>query len=297
MTRDEHDDPIYDLLSELDPIGHDAPPAVGSPRFITIKENAMQTITNPASTTEYRPVTAVPGRGRGPRRRYSRALLGAAAATVALVAGTIIVVDPAGAPSAEALVLEAADNLARYDALRATLVRDHVDGSLIEGTAEVDGQSIRTELVEIGADGQILSSEGITVIGDTIWTDDNGEIFEQPTGPNDRLTPFHEASRAVITAALAGTDVERLGSETIRETTSQRYRIVQTAVSRAALNELTPFELAWFELEYPDAVTQIDVWIADDVIHQITVVDPSYGTTTTTFYDFGANIDITPPQD
>ena len=99
----------------------------------------------------------------------------------------------------------------------------------------------------------------------------------------------------MITAALQGTDVEPLGTETIRDTTSERYRIVQTDESRTALNELTPFELAWFELESPDAVTQIDVWIADDIIQQITIVDPSYGTTTTTFYDFGADINIQPP--
>ncbi len=253
----------------------------------------MNTITRPESTTEYQPAVTPPRVPNDKRRRY--AFLGAAAAGLALVAGAVLVVDPGGAPSAEALVLDAADNLARYDSLRATLVREQVDGSHYEGSAEFDGPSVRTEFVETAPDGEVLYTEGITVIGDTIWSEQNGEIFEEQTGPNDRLTPFPEASEAVITAALEGAEVEALGIDEVRGKDAERYRIVQTDESHAALNRLTPFELAWFELESPDAVTQIDVWIADDLIQQITVVDPSYGTTTTTFYDFGADIEIQPP--
>ena len=298
MTRHldhNHDDPIYDLLSELDPISHDAPPAEGSPRFIAIKENVMQTIARPESTTEHRPVEPLKSSRPHSGRRPSRALLGVAAAGIALLAGAIIVVDPGGSPSAEALVLDAADNLAQYDSLRVDLARDLVDGSTYEGTGEFDGQSVHTEFVETDAAGEFVYTEGITVIGDTIWTDNNGEIFEEATGPNDKLTPFPDASRAVITAALDGADVEQLGTDTIRGSEAERFQIELTDQSHAALNRLTPFELAWFELETPDAVTQIDVWIADDIIQQITVVDPSYGTTTTTFYDFGADIDIQAP--
>lgn len=235
MTRhdlDNHDDPIFNRLSGLDPVGHDAPPAAGSPRFNDIKENAMQMITRPDITTEYQP-TNTPIPPQRPVRRYRRALLGAAAAIAALTVGAVIVVDPGGAPSAEALVLDAASNLAQYDSLRASLVRNQVDGSLYEGTAEFDGQSVHTEFVETGPDGDVLYTEGITVIGETIWSQNNDEIFEEQTGPNDRLTPFPEASEAVITAALQGADVEPIGAENVRGTDADRYRIVQTTESRS----------------------------------------------------------------
>lgn len=292
MTRhlhDEHDDSIYERLTHLDPVGHDTPPAVGSPRYLNIKENAMQTITRPDQAPT--PVTKQPT----PNHRRSRVTLGVAAAAAALLAGAVLVIDPGGSKPVEALVLDAAENLAEYDSFRATLVRDQLDGSHYEGTGEFDGDSFRSDFVETDANGSAVHTEGLTIIGDTIWTEQNGEVSVEQTGPNDRLSRFPEASQAVINAALTGADVTELGTETIRGKDAERFEIVQTAESKAALSSLTPFELAWFELEYPDAVTQIDVWIADDVIQQITVVDPSYGTTTTTFYDFGADIDITPP--
>lgn len=301
MTRqdhndhNDHDESIIEQLARLDPTGHDAPPAVGSPRYINIKENAMRTTTTRPDTDDS--TIAAPGvRTATTTRRFRRIVLGAAAATAVLFAGAILIADPGGSQPVEALVVDAADNLARYDSLRATLVRENVDGSRSEGTAEFDGDDIHTELVETDANGNIVYTQRSTVIGDTVWNDNNGEISEEKRGPNDRLTPFPEASQAVIKAALTGAEVTEVGTESVRGQQSKRYQITQTDESISALDELTPFELAWFELESPYAVTQIDVWIANDIIQQITVVDPTFRTTTTTFYDLGADIEITPPS-
>ena len=53
--------------------------------------------------------------------------------------------------------------------------------------------------------------------------------------------------------------------------------------------------LAWFELEYPDAVRTLSVWIADDLVHQDRDRPDRDQITRTRFFNFGSDITITAP--
>ena len=99
-------------------------------------------------------------------------------------------------------------------------------------------------------------------------------------------------------AALTGSDVTDLGTETVRGHDAQHYRIKLTSRSTPALQALDPSALSRFELEYPDGVVGLDVWVADDLIHRIAVRSDweSGEGSTIEFYDFGADITIRPPS-
>jgi len=53
----------------------------------------------------------------------------------------------------------------------------------------------------------------------------------------------------------------------------------------------SPSELAWFEMEYPEDVTVIEVWTTDTLMRRINVEGRS-STSTTGFLDFGADIGV-----
>lgn len=76
--------------------------------------------------------------------------------------------------------------------------------------------------------------------------------------------------------------------------TTTRYDIQLTETSVAALLALKPNELAWFELEYPDDVRTLSVWVADDLVHQVEITQRDQ-VTRTRFFNFGAGMIITPP--
>lgn len=81
-------------------------------------------------------------------------------------------------------------------------------------------------------------------------------------------------------------------------TTSPRrrspYRLSLTGAARDALAALPAGQTAWFELEHPEEVSSIDVWVAGDLIHRITV-DQGPRDATVEFFDFGRPVEITAP--
>lgn len=106
----------------------------------------------------------------------------------------------------------------------------------------------------------------------------------------------------MVTAALSGGHVADLGPAEVDGIEADQYRIEADDATREALAELAPTELAWFELEHPQQVTSIEIWVADDLIRRIEVtVDHSdspterqVATTTVDYFDFHADIEITP---
>jgi hypothetical protein len=105
----------------------------------------------------------------------------------------------------------------------------------------------------------------------------------------------------VLLAALGGSGVTEVGEETVRGKTTTHYRLELDDTARQRLRALSPTVLAWFELEWPDGVSRIDVWVGDDLIRRIAVVH-GYGPdeppvrSTTEFFDFGAEVQITRPR-
>jgi hypothetical protein len=94
------------------------------------------------------------------------------------------------------------------------------------------------------------------------------------TGPLEAegsLAPFAESAGAVVRAALRGGEIEDLGTEKGRDTGMTHYRLATAGAARDALAALPAEQTAWFELERASEVSSIDVWVAGDLIHRITV--------------------------
>lgn len=312
------DDEMLTALAGLDPVRlHDAvadgPPAPGSTRYDSILERAMEATDvddTPAATTG--PTIPLAGRRRGrraprrPQRRPSRTVTRALAtgAAAVLTAGVVLLRPDGGGTSPAAALTRAAATTAEVTSLRGTLTR--VDAySDTTSTIEVDGDDMRIEVRGTYRDGHVEGSTTV-VVGDQITQVAlDGSVERSAIGDEDeRPHPFGASSAAVVTAALSGGDVRDLGAETVRGVEATHYRIVPDAETREALAALSPGELAWFELEYPDRVTGIDVWVADDLIRRIEVTadlsddpaDDEVDTTTVDYYDFDADITITPPD-
>lgn len=274
------DDRLMDLLATLDPTCTDSPPAQGSFRYASIQEKAMR--------------SRAPSRGRG--------VFVAAAAAVAVAVVAFGVLQPAGRQDASAAVRAAAVNTGEFGSLRAELNVVYADGRSLVGTAEVDGPDMHIDTLERSYDGVVSHRESYTVFGDTIWTTIEGVTTSEPIRPNDRLDPFAEASEAVVIAALKGSEVSDLGTESLGDLQANHYRIMVDDASRAALGALPPSTLAWLELEYPEQVTMVDLWVSDGLIRQVRVESEECApacsvssTSTTELFDFNADITIEPP--
>lgn len=283
----------HDLVA-LDPVRHESPPPPASDRYAAIHARAMAYDADAASAT----ATATPrSAGRSSRRRnvHPRRLAALAAAVVlvvvvaAMALGRSGTVDPA---SAAELVTQAARATGDATTFRGHLVVEE-NGSVRSSELQVDGADI-----QVRGDGR---SQSFTVVGDQIWEGDDPTPSTLPlTG---RLAPFGSSSEAVVLAALRSDSVVEIGEEEVRGQAATHYRIELDEPSRSALGRLTPGQLAWFELEYPEEAQTLDVWVGDGLIRRIEVVSeweanetgPGELRTTTEFYDFGAQVDIEPP--
>lgn len=287
MTDDERG--WHDLVA-LDPSGGEAPPTPGSDRYDAIYARATERKTGAVSM-------AVSTAGRSSRGRTGRAprlvVLAAAAVVVVLVAvmatGRLGSVDTA---SATELVTEAARATGDVSSFRGRLTVEE-NGTVRSSDLEVDGADI-----QVRGDGR---SQSFTVVGDQIWEGDDPTPSSLP--PTGRLAPFGPSSEAVVLAALQSDSAVEIGEEEVSEQPATHYRIELDRTSRRALGRLTPGQLAWFELEYPEEVETLDVWVGDGLIRRIQVVSewdadetgPGDLRTTTEFYDFGAQVHIDPP--
>lgn len=290
MTQDL--DPLETALARLDP-AVDAPPTPGSSRYESILEHAM-------TATPSTPTSVSPDAHRHPRRRV---LFAAAAAIVVALAVGIAVAgpgsDPAPASAAEALA-QAAETTGKATTLRVHATYERPD-STNRVTAEANGADYAISSEATFRDGR-TERESTVVIGDTVWEDGT-----KRTGvpSEERNAAFAPSSAAVVDAVLAGSTIEDLGDDDVREVTTRHLRATLTPTSRAALAALSPSQVAMFELEYPDGVDTVDLWIADDLIRRIELtVDEGSGAegeatrnkASIEFTDFGADITVRPPD-
>lgn len=287
------DDELLTALADTDPARLDPPPATGSKRYESILEAAMKSASIPYLEDR---TPARTNRSRRLARPVSRWAPLAAVAVIVLVAITFVVLRPGHESSASAAVLAAAEKTAGVQSLRATLSVEHANGSISTTHGEMSGSDAHIETESVTSDGTVYR-ESIVVIGDQIWEGRGSDTMSVSTlGPKGRLAGFADSCEAILTAALQAKEVRTEGSERIRGSEATHYRIVLDPASRAALAELSPSELAYFELEYPAHVETIDVWVADGLVHRI-VVDGDLGTATVDFFDFNADISITPPTE
>lgn len=282
-------DPLLAALARLDPTAADPPPTPGSPRDHQILERAMTDTTTDAPTGS--PSTS----SRRARRLLALTGTGIAAAVLAVVAVTVVGT-PGDRPDPVAALTEAATTTGAVDRLRvhATYVDEGGTRTL---DADVDGRSyhIRSRGEPRHEDGS--DEEWTITIGDQQWSDEDPEPIT--VADDERNAPFPEASEAVIEAALRGAEVTDEGTEEVRGVEATHYRIDLGPSGTAALAALAPNLVAMFELEHPERVTSLDVWVADDLIRRIShtfAEDGATGSATLDYYDIGADITVEPPS-
>lgn len=293
------------FLTLLDPVRIDPAPVRGSTRYQSIQERAM-TLTHPSTETNTAPQhSASPLGPKSPNGRRGTVRLGSpqgrrlvlvgAAAAVVLAIVSVLTLVQSPQPSAAATIQKAATATGDVSRFRGHVTKEGGDqtGSS-EGTAEVDGSRYRFSYD--GDDGPTVQ----TLIGDTVWETVAGKTTSQPYDAvgNGSLAPFASSSEAVVHASLADSSIRNAGVEQVGSVEATHYEIRPSDTTRAALGDLTPSVLAWFELEYPESVTQIDVWVTENLIRRIRVAAREAGSvtsSTTDFFDFGADIHIEPP--
>lgn len=255
------------------------------------------------SAREEQRVTTPTARSVRPRIARPRLQVGFAAGTaLLLVAVAAVIIVPSGVTTAEAKVRQAAVALGETETLRATIEQVYPNGEVWTFNGEFQGADGKQTATQVASDGTLLSEWEIINIGDTEWMVVGDRVSSEHRTPEQRLSPFAEASSAVVSAALEGGDIEEVGKENVQGDESTHYRIMPDDRSRAALAELEPGELAWFSLDLdgPAAVDVIDVWVADEIIHRIDIrfaKDFFLSSSSNRYFDFGANVVVSPPPD
>lgn len=304
----KHDE-LLAAIAAIDPLDTGNPPAKGSARYDSILERAMhptveQTRSQPNDGDDTdRPAAPArpPAGGRRPSPRSRAAILALAAAVVAILAASVALLVPGDEVSPAAALTSAAATTREVTSLRADLTSEDPYGSH-SSHIEVAGDDLRIETRGTYADGHVEGST-TTYSGNQAWKQIlGGEVETYTIDEDERPAPFAGSSAAVVTAALRAGDVADLGQEQVGDVEATHYRIQADVAARRALGELSPGQLGWFELEHPAAVRTIDIWVADDLIRRIRVVQQTDGgadapdaVTTTDFYDFNADIRIEPP--
>lgn len=305
----KHDE-LLAAIAAIDPLDTGNPPAKGSARYDSILERAMQPTfeqtrhrSNDVDDTD-RPATPArpPSRGQRPSSRARAAVLAVAAAVVTILTASVALLLPGDGVSPAAALTRAAATTREVTSLRAELTREDPYGSH-RSHIEVAGDDLRIETRGTYADGHVEGST-TTYSGNQAWEQIlGGDVQTYVIDDDERPAPFAASSAAVVTAALRAGDVADLGQEQVGDVEATHYRIDADDAARRALGELSPGQLGWFELEHPAGVRTIDIWVADDLIRRIRVVQQTDGgtdtpdvvTTTTDFYDFNADIRIEPP--
>lgn len=240
------------------------------------------------------PTTAVRERGHeahwSSRPRFAFAAMAAVTLAACAVGASILWID---APTAHAEVSDAAAALGEVHSLegeRLITSPDVVGRSAIA----VSGSDYQVRSEAIYADGHVEASDR-TVIGDRVFesSGDGTEVstIEQP----QRNAPFGEASAAVVKAATTGAAVTRSGSAEVDGIASTRYEVAVGGKATDALAELPPSVLAWFDLENPERVESMTLWVADGIIHQVELAS-QVATTRTRFFNFNGDVEIAKPE-
>jgi hypothetical protein len=276
------DDPMDALLAPLDPSGTEAPPAPGSARYASILERAM------SDTDTLTPIllTGRPGRPH----RWRRYVAAVAATLVAVVASAALLGRGADDPDPISVVSSAAERTGDVTGLRASF-EEETDYAVTTGMIEVNGNGYRLEVSATSKEDGHVERDITVVIGRHAWQKLPDGSTHTTLARRGGMEPFGSSSQAVVAAALSGSDVAVVGHETVRGEPTTHFRVTLDDAARSALEDLEPGIVGWFGLNVPVVVRTVDVWVGGDLIRRIQV-QTDYSSTTTDYFDFGADIDI-----
>jgi hypothetical protein len=295
------DDELLELLGQLDPARSEEPPAPGSSRYTAIKEQAMSTSTSTNITPVEEsapgtdPIPAAPP-SRPPHRRWRYV---AAAAAVVVVAGTVVL-RPGNERSASATIAAAADELTEVTSLRADMRFDNIafdGGDVSIAVSGLDSESVW----RMDADGGAESGRFVMVDNIEYRIEPSGRTTAEPvdTYMDEEGGSFGESSAAVLTAVLEDADVDEVGSDEIQGVEATHYRLELADAGESALAALPDQQQDWFGLIIGDGGLNgnatVDIWVADGLVRRFEISSPDYGSQSVEFYDFNADITITPP--
>ena len=295
------DDELDALIGAVDPTRVDQPPHRESDRYRSILETAMATPTDHDDLTEppAAPIDPDHGRVRGVGRNQRRWGLGAAAAMlVVVVVGAAVALGSQGRtdPADPTNTTPPTTALGEIATLRGQVtISPTGEASMRRSTILIDGDDAAIESTSTNTEGlEPSESASMFQIGATTCevTDEGTEV--NPTDPANARARFGPSSAAVVAVLLSTATVVERTEDTVDGVTATRYALTATDETRGALSALSPGELSWFELEYPDQVDAVDLVVTGDVIRHIQVVTPDQ-TSTTKFWDFNGDIAVVAP--
>ena len=312
---DSPDDELGALIGSLDPTRTDAPPARGSTRHHSILETAMSTHSTDSHTTDRHTtdrhttdrhaaepdpsgdgsVPLDPHRHDPRRSGPGRWLLGVAAAALVLGAVGGAVLLRSGDDSTPADTTSARPTTVHEEivSLRGEVTTTPNDGSgTSRSTLRVHGNDRETTSTRTYPDGHTESATRI-LIGGTEYETIEG-VTTRRAVPVEEPAPFSMSSAMVLKTLRGNSTVVESREVDWDGGTATRLELEPTAQLAPALSTLPAGVLAWFELEYPAEVESVTLWVTDQVIRQIEVTTAQL-ITRSTFSDFNADIEITPP--
>ncbi len=307
---DSPDDELGALIGSLDPTRTDAPPARGSTRYHSILETAMSTHstdspTTAGHTTDEHPAEPDPsGDGSVPldphrhdarRSGPGRWLLGVAAAALVLgaVGGAVLLRSNDDSTPADTTSAPPTTVHEEIVSLRAEVTTTPNDGSgTSRSTVRVNGDDREWTSTRTYPDGHTESATQI-LIGGTEYETIEG-VTTRRAVPVEEPAPFSMSSAMVLKTLRGNSTVVDERSVDWDGDAATRLELAPAAQLAPALSTLSAGVLAWFELEYPAEVESVTVWVTGQVIRQIEVTTAQL-VTRSTFSDFNADIEITPP--
>ena len=158
---------------------------------------------------------------------------------------------------------------------------DHPGDPTTTADIEWDGRSSRIVFHEAGC------VRTVTTIADTVYEEFDGQIQTVQATVANSLAPFPKSARDVVRAVVTNNDV--------RQVEADHYRLTMTDSSRQALGGVAKGELAWFDLDSPEFVNSVDIWVSGDRLDRLTMTG-SFGSSDMRYSDFGAPITITVPK-
>lgn len=227
---------------------------------------------------------------RSSRPRFALAAMAAVTLAVCAVGASILWID---APSAHAEVSDAAAALGEMHSLEGERLITSPD-TVGRSAIAVSGSDYQVRSEATYADGHVEASDR-TVIGNQVFESSGDGTQVSTIEPSQRNAPFGEASAAVVRAATTGAAVTRSESAEVDGLPATRYEVAVGGTATEALAELPPSVLAWFDLENPEQVESMTLWVADGIIRQVELASLD-ATTRTQFFNFNGDIEITKPE-
>lgn len=226
-------------------------------------------------------------RAQKTRARY--ALVAAATVTIAVLG---VIVLATHTPSAQAAVFEAATALGDIRTMEGHLVISSPAG-IVTSTIRVDGKAFEARTRSTFTDGRVETSEQ-TVVDGFLYETINGQTTRTPQGPGQQLSAFADASAALIKAVSTDAAIQSLPPDDIDGELVERYDISPENDAVDAIARLDQGQLSWFELEYPDQVDTVSLWVHDGIVRQLEI-RTGQSTTRISFENLNGEIDIVAP--